>query len=223
MAHWVNNMVDVTPFAAFPDDNRNLVQKVTDKLLMLYLVDNVNYVNDLKMNKLIYFIERDSIKKKNSIFNYIIFRYLHGPWSPQITSDFKALQMLDLLTIDNSNLNGNGKRILRDFNDTLEENGDLTIELDEFLENFGSKTGEELKELAYEEPIEYNGKEMHMEDIPLRSIIVKPLEKLLSESYFELSEAQVETLAFLFNTEIMRLNEESFSSKILTFEEVFSR
>lgn len=185
------------------DDLRNLPKRtpkeqVVDKLLVLYILNNHEIVDDTKAQKTIFFAENTMDSKGIKGFSYNFFRWHFGEFSRELESDLKELKRDGLIT-NNLEVTSKGKEILDKTKGLLETNSEITKRIDMFGAYTKNKSLTEVKNLAYTR-IFRNG--IAVKDMPLGKIILIKLDESKAKIDFQIDEGWIGTLEILFNKKL---------------------
>ena len=130
---------------------RTSVEKLVDKLLLLYLIDDVSertpFVTKTKIQKLVFISEREMLTNSEKGFNYYFIKLPHGPYSAELDNDLmrarNSLVQSEIVGIEPTGRGANiiptrrCVNILRDFNDLIERNQIFVQRISDINRRFG--------------------------------------------------------------------------------------
>lgn len=187
-----------------PVDRGGLEHKIVDRLLTLYLYDNVSEVSkmwgDVKLQKLVFLTEKRMIEEDKRGFHYRFFRWDHGPMSRGVYEDHDFLKSHDLVDSESLEVSEQGRSILDQSSGLLERNEEYLSHIDEVTANFGNYSGSDLKSVVYDMEVSplTLGRSIKVEDIPEGVDIYFPIPDHLAEGTFDIDEEWINTLDIMF-------------------------
>lgn len=193
------------------DKEERMVDPVKDSavnnLLLLYLIDETNskgFLDEhLKLQKLVFLIQKNLNQKKLKGFSYNFFRWEKGPFSAGVANDLKLLSKNGFVKWDDKKiyLTKEGKRVLVDCKEIFEQNSIFNKTIDDITDKYSNVPANDLKNLVYQLNmfVPIIRKVMPIEKIPKRRLILfKPQESKMKQ-FFEMDEDWEATLELLFN------------------------
>jgi len=206
---------------------RNIQEKISDRLLLLYLLDNAWKVGKIegitKVQKLVFLSEWAMLDEREKGFNYNFIKLIHGPYSQQLQrEDVPRLIRAGLINDYNLSPTERAKIILSDFKELFERNKSFIEKIEEVNREYAKIPLQKLLQIVYDMPHPY---------IPGYTISdVKPTTPLLykikenkAKRVFKITPEEIATLEIYFDTEafesLLKASRERKST--LTFQEVF--
>lgn len=185
---------------------RNLIETLTDRLLMLFLIaESENHgwkiSGKVKILKLLYLSECRMIQDKKKGFNFSFYRWDYGPMSNDALQDLNQLDENGLLEKSQYAFctTSRGRQLLKNCSTLLSRNEEFLEYIRKVIREFGPYTGKNIKTVVYGTP-----------KIGERKLIRKTkhgeelLRKLLTEEAtkrFVIDDEWVETLSILLDKE----------------------
>jgi hypothetical protein len=179
---------------------RTELEILTDKLLMLYSVEQANKYGYIEGTFKLQKIPFASQLKMNSDFvkgfNYSFFRYIHGPMSKEIYEDGAALHKAGLITTLQGpiKLTENGKKLFDSIQSLYEENKRVVDYIDSAAQKYAALSFGQLKREIYDLSIEWAGDTWKVGKIPPYIDVLSKLEPLEAKAQFTLDDDWVDSL-----------------------------
>jgi len=182
-------------------------ERAINNLLLLHVIEETNkkgqLEKNLKLQKLVFLIEKNLIQRKIKAFTYQFFRWHQGPFSAGINADLNLLSKHGLIKWDDNKiyLTKEGKQVLSSCKELIDKNSILDKSFNPILDKYSKADPEKLKNYVYQINmfIPILRKVMPIEKIPKRRIILfKPPDKRMVH-FFEMNESWGATLELLLN------------------------
>lgn len=186
---------------------RSFNELVMDNLLLLYLIDKTNRKGKLeelfKLQKLVFLVENNLIRKKIKAFNYVFFRWQKGPFSKDVSVDFGLLLDNGIITKDKEGirLTKVGKELLKNCKKLLEENNSILKYFDTIINKYAPMSVSEIKEKVYNFKVTVPRlrKRMRIEDIPEGKIILFKVSRKKAKEIFKIDDEWLDTIEIFLN------------------------
>ena len=124
-------------FVTTPKRGRTLEEAITDRFLLLYLIDRVRRgIGKTKLQKLAYLSELDMKLQGRKGFNYNFIRLQWGPYSSDLKNDTKELLNLKLISKDFYTTTKNGRNILKTFEHIIQKNSVFFEKIDDIIKKY---------------------------------------------------------------------------------------
>jgi len=202
-------------------------EKVIDRFLTLYIINkckedyNIRTLSETKLQKLVFFSEKDLIDKRYKAFNYRFIRLLHPTYSAELRDDLASLVELSYLKEPLLGRTIKTKMLLEDFNHLFENNSIIKSIIDQVLDQYAGLSTSRLIRLVLGMPW---GKGT-VKDLKMRRRMLYPLNPEHVKESFKIDENDFEDLMICFSPKISRgldhaLNEMR-SGDLLSHAEVF--
>jgi len=187
---------------------RDTNEEIIDKVLLLYLINEVNKQGELsgitKLMKLLFFAEKEMVKNKVKGFNYNFYKWYLGPFTPEVYGDLDYLTANELVTEHETiELTDRGKAILKGATYLLDENRDILIHIDKVARNHANEWASTLMDIAYETKVEIiPTKTMaKVREIPNGGYLVTKISKTEADTVFEIDRGWLKTFDTFFDKE----------------------
>ena len=187
---------------------RDTNEEIIDKVLLLYLINEVNKQGELsgitKLMKLLFFAEKEMVKNKVKGFNYNFYKWHLGPFTSEVYRDLDYLTENELVTEHETiELTDRGKALLKGVTYLLDENRDILIYIDNVARNHANEWASTLMDLAYETKVEIIPSKTlaKVREIPNGSYLVTKLSEIEANKVFEIDRGWLETFDTLFDKE----------------------
>lgn len=186
--------------------SRNLIETLTDRLLMLFLiVESENHgwkiSGKVKLLKLLYLSESRMIRDKKKGFNFGFYRWDYGPMSNDALQDLDQLSENGLLEKSQYafSTTSRGRQLLKSCSTLFSRNEEFLEYIRKVIREFGPYTGKNIKTVVYGIPKtgerKLIRKTKHGEEL-LRKLLTKEAKKR-----FVIDDEWVETLSILLDKE----------------------
>lgn len=187
-------------------DNRTFKEKITDKLLLLYIIHKANEhgynKGKTKLQKFIFVIEKTMNDKKVKGLNYDIIKFHHGPYSHQLEQDFKDLQKNEIFARELMGLTDKGNKILNHCSGVLERNQYIVRVINSMIENLSRKSLDSILTMIYNATIKLpDGRIMKIADIPENTPMINKLRETEAKEKLNIPNKWIETLDIMFDKE----------------------
>lgn len=187
---------------------RDTNEEIIDKVLLLYLINEVNKQGELsgitKLMKLLFFAEKEMVKNKVKGFNYNFYKWHLGPFTSEVYRDLDYLTENELVTEHETiELTDRGKALLKGVTYLLDENRDILTYIDNVARNHANEWASTLMDLAYETKVEIIPSKTlaKVREIPNGSYLVTKLSEIEANKVFEIDRGWLETFDTLFDKE----------------------
>jgi len=196
---------------------RSNVEKISDSLLMMYLIDRVNEKGHLygvtKLEKLVYFSERSMVAERLKGFNYNFKNYPRGPFTFGIYGDLDKLIRNEIVTEKKiMRLTPQGKKILEGCKQLLEANKDVLQHINKETDKRANKWAQNLVDETHKIKIRFKGQMRRIEDIPLGEYVLFGVTDRHAKQSFKVSAEWLETLVILLDKNSRESLEEAAKS-----------
>ncbi len=132
--------------------------ELTNKLLLLYLIDSVNkqknFLGITKLQKLIYLVEHIFYTKGERAFNYSFFRYDYGPMSTELYDECESMSREGFIEgfteKGDIRLTGDGKALLSQCHEVFGKNKHVFENIDKITNTYSGYRTDALKKEVYE-------------------------------------------------------------------------
>lgn len=195
--------------------DRNIREGITNKLLLLYTIGQTNkqgrMENPLKLQKLVFLVQKKLIERKLKGFSYNFFRWFKGPYSAEVSMDLDLLVGGGLVNIheDKIKLAPDGKEVVHSFRELLRggRNQPLMGCIDSILKEHAAMDPEALKDKVYaiKVMVPRIRKLMTIQEIPSRQLILFKSSDEKVRQIFEIDEARQGLLELVFDAEALEL------------------
>ncbi len=212
-------------FGDFPEMeySSNEIEEAADNLLLLYMISRLPIPGITKLEKLVFLAEKDLHEKKIKAFNYLFYRWDHGPYSRGLYDDFDRLKAAGLIKKSGWTwiLTSRGWAFLDYFSSELKRNPQIVDLLNEIIETEGPKRTQDLLKEIYSLCIE----NVSIRDIPKGRRLLKKLEDEEASEAFILGPAKAATFNIERNAELLQSLDRALSDlknkPLLSHQEVF--
>ncbi|MCX6821075.1 MAG: hypothetical protein NT016_03950 [Candidatus Aenigmarchaeota archaeon] len=177
---------------------RTPIERMIDKLLLIYLFGTHKIIDDTKAQKTVFFAENNMNEKRIKGFSYDFIRWNFGEFSRDLESDLKELKNKNFIT-DNLILTQDGEEILNQIGSVLQKNSEIIKRIDMFGSYTESKSLTEVKDVAYTKII-VNGKQV--KDLPMGEPLLHKLDDSEARINFSIDTGWLGTFEVLFNPRI---------------------
>jgi uncharacterized protein YwgA len=183
--------------------------RIVNNLLLLRLIGETNdfgkLEHQLKVQKLVFLIQKNFVQRKLKGFSYNFFRWEQGPFSADVNNDLKLLKKSKLITWDDDEilLTKQGADLLKECDEVFKENIIFNKPFESVVKSYANFTPEEIKEEVYKQNIFVPKirKVMSIDKIPLKQLILfRPTIKKMKE-LFKIDEEWEATLELLLDKE----------------------
>jgi uncharacterized protein YwgA len=182
--------------------NRNYVEALTDRLLMLFLISECQKIGcritgKVKLTKLLYLAENKMIKNQIKGLNYDFFRWDYGPMSAVLLQDLDCLSENGLLEKSENfiGITNRGLSVLKSSTALLDRNKELLEYIRKIVREFGPYKGKSLKEIVYGSPKINEKKQIARTEHGEELLNALPLEQ--AKQRFWIDDEWTETLVIL--------------------------
>ena len=150
-------------FDVMTPEMRTKEEVIIDRLLLLYLINHVRskgygiqgttFQKQVKINKLLYFVESRLFERKEKALNYFFIMWDWGPFSQETYPDVNHLTINHLLGGDYAiEMTDNSKTLIHNIEDILWNSTSVFKEIDRVVNEFGAYNWDEIKGVAYAYP-----------------------------------------------------------------------
>jgi uncharacterized protein YwgA len=181
---------------------RTNVEKAVDRLLVLYLLHDAfsrrrtDFIQDTKLQKLVFLSERSMIDERDKGFNFSFIKLVHGPFSQELKADARKLVQVGLVKPRGLEPTAQATMIFEDFCHIIERNGSLTKHINEINDSFAGAGLRELLDVIYAMPW---GKGKTIKDVPPRTPMLYPMKSQSVASEFSITDEEAEDLLINFD------------------------
>lgn len=181
---------------------RSVEQKASDRLLLLWFVNEVAPLDRFQLQKLPFREEWDLNGEGKRLFNYEFFQYDRGPISIDIYTDLDALKELGLVSEEwvTIRISKEGKKLLAQFRDVFRTNESLLSGASSSIKDLSKKNSYALVRETHDMVVTLNGKTQKLSEVPKFTTFLEAPER----TSFEVDEHNLETLIVLCNPELVR-------------------
>lgn len=134
---------------------RTNLEKAVDRLLVLYLLHdafsrgNTDFIQDTKLQKLVFLSEWSMILERNKGLNFSFIKLAHGPFSQELETDARKLVRVGLVRARGLEPTAKANVVLEDFHHVIERNGSFTRYINETNDSFAGVSLKELLDVIY--------------------------------------------------------------------------
>jgi hypothetical protein len=180
---------------------RSLEQKVSDRLLLLWLIKKGSSLDAYELQIVPFRAEYELQKEGMRAFNYEFFQYNQGPLSIEVYDDRDFLKEQSLISVEGftARITPEGKKLVSEFEEVFKKNRTVVQKLEKSVEQFSKMSSAELVADTHKMIIKWEGKPTRIGDLPKHATILSQPRK----SSLELDSATSETLAILFQRELI--------------------
>lgn len=180
---------------------RSVEQRASDRLLLLWLINEASPLDRFKLQKLPFREEYELDKEGKRLFNYEFFQYDRGPISVDIYDDLDALKELKLISEEGVTIRSSseGKNLLANFQEVFRSNESLLTRVSGSIRDMSKKNSYDLVRETHDMLVTFGGKDQKLREIPKFTTFLIPPES----TSFEVDERSLETLIVLCNPELM--------------------
>ena len=185
---------------------RTLEERLVDRLLLLYLIDQTNKIGYVggktRAQKLVFLSETDQQRKKLKGFNYGYVRLDYGPYSNDLNDDIALLKKEGFLCLREKShyLTLPSNRILDLSKECLDRNTKILAPIDKIVQKWARKKTEELLKSVYRRKALYHPQKT-IKALRKPTILLKRQSEEEVAQTFRLTESEVATLEILFDPE----------------------
>ncbi len=183
---------------------RTPLEEITDRLLLLYLLDRFQPCSDLgdtKIQKLVFLSELEMCKDWVKGFNLHFFKFIHGPFSRQLESDLSELDDWGLYLPDEHILTSHGRKLADWLNKLWQKNDDVVQYIDKTLEKYGGLSLREILTIVYSLPHPFYTSPRKIANLKKLTPILFKVKDEQATRRFEISTAELETLEILLDVD----------------------
>lgn len=194
------------------DRNR---EGITNKLLLLYTIGQTNkqgrMENPLKLQKLVFLVQKKLIGRKLKGFSYNFFRWIKGPYSAGVSMDLDLLVSGGFVSTHENKIElaPDGNEVVHSFRELLrgDRNQPLLSCIDSILEEYAAMDPEALKDKVYAMKVMVPKirKLMTIQEIPPKQLILFKSSDEKVRQIFEIDEARQGLLELVFDAEALEL------------------
>ena len=168
-------MSTVLDFSSVNIYDKNNYELATDNLLLLRLLDMAESVDDmLKLEKLVFLVEKDQQRRQEKGFNFLFYRWKAGPYSRDLYDLVDMLVADGFLTRDPIRLTDKGRELIKAYHQHVRKTEPIVKHLNTVLERYSHYSPTALKDLVYEMDIVPTG-----EQTPINIRMARPRKRLL--------------------------------------------
>lgn len=184
-------------------------ERVTNVLLVLYLIETTNTIgnleDELKLQKLVFLAQKKLVERGLKAFSYNFFRWRKGPFSKNLRIDLITLLETKFVRrkLDKIELTEKAKELLKDCTKLLNENRYFLKFIDSIVSKYSEYSPEDIKESVYalKVMVPRIRQIMTIKDIaPSQLILFKTSDKK-ARSIFSISNSWLATLELTFDKE----------------------
>ena len=159
--------------------------------------------DNLKIQKLVFSIQKKLLQKKQKAFSYDFFRWNQGPFSANLNEDLKLLSRNKLISWGGKRivLTKEGEELLKNCKGLFDINTFFNDTFNSIVDEFANLSPDKIKELVYKQSffVPILRKVMLIEKIPFgRPILFRPSDNRM-KYLFKLDEGWDATLELIFN------------------------
>jgi len=182
---------------------RTLEDRITDKFLLLYLIDDVESgVGDTKLQKLAFLSELDMILQGRKGFNYNFFKMPFGPYSGELKKDVADLTKCGIITHLSHASTRRGQKILEAFNHLLENNSDIISKIQGVNKFHAHLERDFLVDKVHEMPNPMRPS-ISIDKTKHGTYLLKRMKLAFIDRIFQISESDIASLEIVFDPEYM--------------------
>ncbi|TSA43392.1 hypothetical protein D4R54_00920 [archaeon] len=169
---------------------------------MLYLLhdafsrNRTNFVQETKLQKLVFLSEWSMIGERNKGFNFRFIKLVHGPFSQELETDVAKLVKVGLVSNHGLEPTERADMIIEDFRDVIERNGSFTKYVNGTNDDFAGVSLKELLDVIYAMSW---GKGKTIRDLPPRTPMLYPMKEQSVASEFSITDEEAEDLLMNFD------------------------
>jgi uncharacterized protein YwgA len=168
----VSIVLDLSSVNKYDKDN---YESAVDSLLLLRLVDAVEPVDDmLKLEKLVFLVEKDQQRRQEKGFNFLFYRWKAGPYSRDLYDLVDRLVAEGFLIHDPIRLTKEGRELIRAYQRHVRKTEPIIKHMNSVLERYSHYSPAALRDLVYEMDIVPTG-----ERTPINVRMARPGKRLL--------------------------------------------
>jgi len=173
---------------------RTLEEISTDKLLLLYLLYDVNHMmGKSKIHKLTFFSEREMNRQGKKGFNFNFIKLQRGPYSETLKEDLEQLKAKGLIDDRSHTPTERGRSILTNFQQVLERNKSFTKEIRKINGKYSGIDGEKLVHVL-DDMINPETTWMTIKETPPGNYILKRIKNVQKNKKFHLTDNETASL-----------------------------
>ena len=182
-----------------PRRGRTVEEKVTDRFLLLYLLDDAGMgIGDTKLQKLAFLSERDMNLQGRKGFNYNFIKLDYGPYSSHLVQDVKVLMELGFITGFAHKPTRKGRILLGSFCDLIDRNQVFIEKIQSVNRQYVHIPRDRLVEVVHSmRNPERPGLTIH--ETKLRHYILKRTRMWIDERAFDINENVIASLELSFD------------------------
>ena len=190
---------------------RSIRERVTNNLLLLYLIDKTNQIGQLedalKLQKLVFLAQKRLVDRKLKAYSYNFFRWQKGPYSADLSNDLNMLVNMGFVIWRRNNieLTEQGKKILNACDDVFVENKTFLRHINLIIEEYATLDPEVIKDLVYDMKVMVPKirKLMLIKQIPMKQLILFKSSDKKVRLIFHISKDWSATLELTFDEEAL--------------------
>jgi len=132
-------------------DKSNL-ELATDNLLLLRLLDALKHIDDvdmLKLEKLVFLIEKDQQRRREKGFNFLFYRWKAGPYSRDLYDLVDDLAAKGILTRNPPRLTTKGQELLEGYQNCVRKTDSIVKHMNAILDTYSHYSPTALRDLVY--------------------------------------------------------------------------
>jgi uncharacterized protein YwgA len=173
---------------------RTLEEILTDKLLLLYLLNDTNkWMDEAKIHKLIFLSEKEMNRQGKKGFNFNFIKLRRGPYSGSLKEDMEQLMEKGLIDNRSHVPTERGQLILKNFHQVFERNRSFTKEIRKVNGKYSGINGEKLAHIVHG-MINPETTWMTIHETPSGNYLLKRLKNVGEKKTFHLTESEIESM-----------------------------
>lgn len=181
---------------------RTLEEVMTDKLLLLYLLNDANRrIGVTKVHKLTFLSERDMKLQGEKGFNFNFIKLEWGPYSSDLKGDLKELEDCNIISGSSHLPTKHGRLILENFQYILERNHSILRKIQDVNREYAHVDRDRLVKIVHG-MINPERPWMTIHNTPSRSYILKRLKIAYENRAIQLTESEIASLEIYFEPEL---------------------
>lgn len=213
---------------------RTPIEKLTDHLLLLYLMDDASkriFLKRTRLQKLVFLSEWAMLDARHKGFDYNFIRLKFGPFSSELEKDLSHFAETEIVgNLETIMLNKLGRIILRDFGHVFERNTSFVEKILDVNEKYARLRLDKLLKIVYSMPSPIHRRKRRGRPRVIGRMIqttplLKRIPRELASKVFSLTPEEVATLEIYFDKEglvsLIKANKSAKEKPLLVFNEVF--
>lgn len=177
---------------------RTLEEVMTDKILLLYLLNDANRrIGVTKVHKLTFLSERDMKLQGEKGFNFNFIKLEWGPYSSDLKKDIQELEKTGLIYSSSHMPTVQGQLILENFQQILERNQSFLSKIQNVNKKYAHVERNRLVKIVHG-MINPERPWMTIHDTPHQNYILKRLKIAYENKAFHLTESEIASLEIYF-------------------------